>query len=359
MHYMFCPAIMFETKNSPDLLFGNQKHKDQYYYKHTIMATPQRLDSLRRKVAIVTGAGGGLGREYALALAAYGARVVVNDYGGGVDGSRGSIDRARAVADEITARGGIAIPDAHDVSVETDVQALVALATREWGAVHILVNNAGVLGSLSTHDKFNVASFRKVWEVSVLGTMLLISRVYPIMQKQNYGRIINTASDGIYGLGIGGDSAYPSSKGAVFAMTRDIGRFSPQHGIKINGVLPSAVSRMTDLSPTIKPLSHKYFPTAAVAPFVCALASDECPVSGELFSVGAYRAARTTLATFPGHSNASNAEDYIANFDRVMGDTADIYVPTGCMDQVSYTIRNATGIDLGNLSASSDAKILQ
>jgi NAD(P)-dependent dehydrogenase (short-subunit alcohol dehydrogenase family) len=275
--------------------------------------------------------------------------VIVNDYGGTLDGMRGTISRAQSVVDEITANGGTAVADGHDISQQSETIAIVNDAVANFGTVHILVNNAGTAGAMSAHDNVNIQSFTRVWEIAALGSILMLSAVYPIMQKQGFGRIINTSSDSIYGLGAGGDAGYCSSKGAVFAMTRDLGKFSAQHGIKINGVLPSAASRMSDLSPTIKRITREYFPTALVAPFVCALAADECPVSGELFSVGGGRAARTSFVTFPGHSKEETAEGYIAHFDEVMGKVEDAYVPSDCLDQVSYAIKHATGIDLGKI----------
>jgi NAD(P)-dependent dehydrogenase (short-subunit alcohol dehydrogenase family) len=313
------------------------------------MSDPPQLTSLKDKVAIVTGAGGGLGREYALLLASYGAKVVVNDYGGNMEGLRGDVSRAQSVVDEIVAKGGVAIADGHDVSLQSEAQEIIQDAVKHFGTVHILVNNAGTAGQMSAHDAVNVPSFRRVWEIASLGTILLISAVYSVMEKQGFGRIINTSSDSIYGFGGGGDGGYASSKGAVFALTRDMGKFSPRHGIKINGVLPSAVSRMSDLSPLIKRITREHFPTSKVAPFVCALAAEECPVSGELFSVGGGRAARTTLATFVGHANEDKAEGYLAHFDEVMGSSKDVYIPVDCLDQVSYAIKHATGIDVGKI----------
>lgn len=311
-----------------------------------------KLTSLRGRVAIVTGAGGGLGREYALLFAAYGTRVIVNDYGGTLDGERGTSARAQAVVDEIRAKGGEATADGHDVSIQTEVQQLVQLALDTYGTVDILVNNAGTAGQASAHDNINVPSFRRTWEIAALGTAMLVSAVYPTMEKQGYGRIINTSSDSLIGMGAGGDGGYVSSKGAVFGLTRDLGRMSPRHGIKINGVLPSAASRMSDLSPVIKRITHQYFKTHLVADFVLALASEECPVSGELFSVGGGRAARTTLATVPGHANESSPEGYLKNFDKVMGDSSDLYVPSDTLDLVSYAIKHATGEDLGTIELS-------
>lgn len=309
--------------------------------------------SLAGQVAIVTGAGGGLGREYALLFARRGAKVVVNDYGGSLDGVKGSISRAQQVVEEINAAGGEAMADGHDVSVRSEVQQLVGNVLETYGTVHILVNNAGTAGQMSSHDNVNEPSFRRTWEIAALGTILLISTVWPAMEKQKYGRIITTCSDSLYGFGGGGDGGYASSKGAVLGLTKDLGKFSPRHGIMINGVLPSAASRMSDLSPVIKKITRTYFDPAKVAVFVAALASKECPVSGELFSVGGGRASRTTLATFPGFCSET-PEGYLENFDRVMGHLADVYVPTDCLDQVSYAIQHATGIHLGRIDLNGD-----
>jgi NAD(P)-dependent dehydrogenase (short-subunit alcohol dehydrogenase family) len=312
------------------------------------MATHTKLASLKGKVAIITGAGGGLGREYALALASHGVKVVVNDYGGSLGGQRGTSSRAQSAVDEIVAAGGEAIADGHDISNKQEVESMVSDAVAIFGTVHILINNAGIPGQFGAgNGKVSVdpALFLRTIEIAALGTILCTSAVYPIMDKQKYGRIINTSSDTIFGMGSGGDGGYAASKGAVFAMTRDLGRFSTNDGIKINGVLPSASSRMSALDPVTKKICEEHFSAAKVAQFVCALAAEECPVSGELFSVGAGRAARTTLATVPG-SNQERVEGYLENFDKVMGVGQSLYVPKDCLDQVSYTVRNATGSEL-------------
>jgi NAD(P)-dependent dehydrogenase (short-subunit alcohol dehydrogenase family) len=121
--------------------------------------------SLKDNIAIVTGAGGGLGREYALLLASLDARVVVNDYGGTVDGSRGTITRAQSVVDEIKALGGHALADGHDISVQTEVKELVRATVEAFRTVHIVVNNAGIAGQMSAHDAVNVESFTWTWRL--------------------------------------------------------------------------------------------------------------------------------------------------------------------------------------------------
>jgi len=299
--------------------------------------------SVKGRIAIVTGAGGGLGREYALALAAAGAKVVVNDYGGTLDGKAGDSARARSVVNEIIATGGTAISDGHDVSI--DAKKIIARTLNAFGTVDILVNNAGILGKPSSHDDLDGAAFMRVVEIGLLGTQLMTSAVYAIMREKKWGRIINVASNAIYGFGAGGDCAYAASKGAIYAVTKDLGRFSVRDGIKINGVMPSGWSRMGDISEGTKKITRTFFDPAKVAPFVVLLSSEECPVSGEMFTCSAGRAVRETLATFPG-SNAGTAEGWLKDWDNVMGKTEDVYFADGCLDHVKYMVKNALGEDM-------------
>jgi NAD(P)-dependent dehydrogenase (short-subunit alcohol dehydrogenase family) len=305
--------------------------------------------SVKGRIAIVTGSGGGLGREYALLLASQGAKVVVNDYGGTLDGQAGSSARAEAVASEITKSGGVAIADGHDVSVKADAIKIVERAVAEFGRVDILVNNAGISGKPSSHADLDGAAFMRVMEIAVLGSQYMTSAVWEIMERQNYGRIVNISSDAIVGFGAGGDCAYSASKGAVFAITRDIGRFSSSQGIKINAILPSGASRMGDLSDASKLITRTYFDAKKCAPMVVALCSEECPVSGECFTTGAGRAARMTLATFPGHSHESTAQGFLENWSDVYGQAKDVYFPTDTLDHVRYGVKHASGRDVPDI----------
>ena len=214
--------------------------------------------SLKSKVAIVTGGGRGLGRLYALALASHGAKVLINDYGGDLEGAVGTIAVAQAVVDEILSKGGIAV--AHNGDVAVDSKAIVETAVREFGTVHILINNAGILGKMSPHDNVDPRAFMRVLESSALGTAMMTTAVYPFMAKQKYGRIVNSSSNAMYGLGSGGDCAYGAAKAAVFAMTRQLGRWSERDGIKINCTMPAAASRMGDVSAGTKHVTRTYFP---------------------------------------------------------------------------------------------------
>jgi NAD(P)-dependent dehydrogenase (short-subunit alcohol dehydrogenase family) len=220
--------------------------------------------SVQGKVAVVTGAGLGLGRLYALALAARGAKVLVNDYGGNLEGEAGTVTRAQSVVDEIKAAGGIAV--AHNGDVSRDAKDIVQAAVQEFGTVDILINNAGITGKISPHDNVDSAAFMRVLEISVLGTALVTSAAYSVMARQRYGRIVNVSSNAIYGFGAGGDCAYGAAKGATFAMSRELGRWSERDGIKINCIMPSAASRMTDLSEGTKKVSAYFPPEVSVFP---------------------------------------------------------------------------------------------
>ncbi|KAJ9501999.1 hypothetical protein H2202_002063 [Exophiala xenobiotica] len=301
--------------------------------------------SVQGKVAVVTGAGLGLGRLYALALAARGAKVLVNDYGGNLEGQAGAITRAQSVVDEIKAAGGIAV--AHNGDVSRDAKDIVQAAVQEFGTVDILINNAGITGKISPHDNVDSAAFMRVLEISVLGTALVTSAAYSVMAKQRYGRMVNVSSNAIYGFGAGGDCAYGAAKGATFAMSRELGRWSERDGIKINCIMPSAASRMTDLSEGTKKVSA-YFPPEGVVPFVVALCSEECPTSGEVFTASANRAARETLATFPG-VNSDNPEGYLKDWDKVMGKGDVPYLADSTLDQVKYIIRHAHGTEMEDI----------
>lgn len=155
--------------------------------------------SFRDQVAIVTGAGGGLGRSHALMLAAHGAAVVINDFGGARDGSGGSTEAAEAVVREITEAGGRAIADGGNVTSEADMEAMVARTLSAFGRVDVLVNNAGILRD-RTFAKMTIDDFRAVVDVHLMGTTIATKAVWATMREQNYGRVLVTSStSGSYG----------------------------------------------------------------------------------------------------------------------------------------------------------------
>ncbi len=196
------------------------------------------------KVAIITGAGGGLGRSHALALAARGARVVVNDMGGSVNGSGGADTAAAKVVAEIVELGGEAIADHCDITDVDAVAAMVATAVDKWGRVDILINNAGILRDKS-FIKAELDDFRKVIDVHLMGSVICSKAVWPHMVEQNYGRILMTTSaSGIYGNF--GQANYGAAKSGVVGLMNVLAIEGERKGIRVNSLAPTAATRMTE-----------------------------------------------------------------------------------------------------------------
>lgn len=196
------------------------------------------------QVAIVTGAGGGLGREHALALAARGAAVVVNDLGGARDGTGGSSAAAQAVVAEIQALGGQAMADGASVTDPQAVQAMVDAAMARWGRIDILVNNAGVLRD-KTFAKMTLEDFRFVVDVHLMGAVNCTKAVWEIMRNQNYGRIVmTTSSSGLYGNF--GQANYGAAKMALVGLMQTLAIEGQKTDIRVNCLAPTAHTRMTE-----------------------------------------------------------------------------------------------------------------
>ena len=195
------------------------------------------------QVAIVTGAGNGLGRAHALALAERGAKVVVNDLGGARDGSGGSSEAAQEVVRLIKERGGDAIANGANVAVFAEVEQMVAQAMEAWGRVDILVNNAGILRD-KTFAKMDLKDFDIVMDVHLKGSVNCTKAVWEIMREQEYGRIVmTTSSSGLYGNF--GQSNYGAAKMAVVGFMNTLVLEGQKYGIKVNALAPAAATRMT------------------------------------------------------------------------------------------------------------------
>ncbi|MFZ6800640.1 SDR family NAD(P)-dependent oxidoreductase [Undibacterium sp. Di24W] len=196
------------------------------------------------RVAIVTGAGGGLGREHALALAKRGAKVVVNDLGGARDGSGSSATAAQAVVDEIIAAGGEAIANSASVTDFAAVQAMVQATLDKWGRIDILINNAGILRDKS-FGKMELDDFKLVIDVHLMGSVNCCKAVWPVMTAQNYGRIMmTTSSSGLYGNF--GQSNYGAAKMALVGLMQTLSIEGAKHDIRVNALAPTAATRMTN-----------------------------------------------------------------------------------------------------------------
>lgn len=244
------------------------------------------------RVAIVTGAGGGLGKQHALALAARGAKVVVNDLGGARDGSGGSTSAAQAVVDEIRAAGGEAIANSASVTDFDAVQAMVQQAMDAWGRVDILVNNAGILRD-KTFAKMDLADFRLVLDVHLMGAVHCTKAVWPIMTAQKYGRIVmTTSSTGLYGNF--GQSNYGAAKLALVGLMQTLALEGAKHDIRVNCLAPTAATRMTaDLMPEAVLQALK---PEAVVPAMLVLASADAPTRTTLCAgAGSVEAAHITM----------------------------------------------------------------
>ncbi len=244
------------------------------------------------RVAIVTGAGGGLGRLHALGLAQRGAKVLVNDLGGAVDGSGGSVTAAQKVVDEIRAAGGEAIANGASVTDWDAVQAMVQQAVDTWGRVDILVNNAGILRDKS-FAKMDMADFRLVVDVHLMGAAHCAKAVWPHMVAQKYGRIaMTTSSTGLYGNF--GQTNYGAAKLAQVGMMQTLAIEGAKNGIHVNALAPTAATRMTE--GLLPPEVLAALKPEAVVPAMLVLASEQAPTRTILCAgAGTYEAAHITL----------------------------------------------------------------
>lgn len=248
------------------------------------------------KVAIITGAGGGLGRSHALDLARRGALVVVNDLGGASDGTGQSTTAAQAVVDEITAIGGEAIANYDSVATPEGGAGIVQTAIDTFGRIDIIINNAGILRDTSfknmTPDQLN-----PVLDVHLRGAFYVTQPAWQIMRDQGYGRIINTSSGaGIFGNF--GQTNYGAAKMGLVGFTRVLAVEGAKNNIKANAIAPVAKTRMTE--ELLGAAADRLAPEL-VTPIVTYLAHEDCLVSGEVYSVGGGRVARVFVGVTPGH----------------------------------------------------------
>ncbi len=225
------------------------------------------------KVAIVTGAGGGLGRCHAIELAKRGAKVVVNDLGGSVDGTGAGSEAAQSVVAEIEAAGGEAIANGANVAKYDEVQAMVKQAMDKWGRVDILVNNAGILRDKS-FAKGELDDFKLVLDVHLMGTVNCTKACWEIMREQQYGRIVvTTSSSGLYGNF--GQTNYGSAKMGVIGMMNTLCQEGAKYNIKVNALAPTAGTRMTE--GLIPEEAFKLLTPETVTPAVLYLVSEDAP----------------------------------------------------------------------------------
>ena len=276
------------------------------------------------RVAVVTGAGRGIGRAYALLLADRGASVVVNDLGSSMEGEGVDAGPASTVAAEIVDAGGVAIADKSDVATESGAQALVDAAVEQFGRIDILVNNAGII-RWAGFPEADADNLERHLAVHVNGSFNTTRAAWPHMVEQRYGRVVMTTSAGLFGLPT--NLSYATAKGAVIGMTRSLSTAGAKRGIKLNLIAPAAGTRMggegmEGMDPEL------------VAPMVAFLAHEACPVNGEIYAAGAGRFARIFIAQSPGYVHPTGeptVEDVAENWATINDETG-YSVPTGLID---------------------------
>lgn len=296
------------------------------------------------RAGIVTGAGQGLGRAYALDLAARGAAVVVNDMPGS--------PAAESVVEEIRANGGRAITSLHSVAEEAGGMAIVADAAAAFGRVDFLVSNAGILRP-GFFDELAVETIEATIDVHLLGAFHVGRAAYRLMRAVGYGRIVNICSASIFGFPA--QSPYSAAKGGILGLTHTMAQEGAAHGIRVNAVLPASATPMTmealsgknpvpgfaadeEWNKARATMMPRYHPEG-VAALVTLLASEACPVTGQAFSAMAGRYARVFLGIADGWlapDDQMTAEGILARFDEV-GDVSRHIVPTRARDEFLQT----------------------
>ncbi|MDT7549852.1 MAG: hypothetical protein QOE84_2246 [Actinomycetota bacterium] len=283
------------------------------------------------RVAIVTGAGGGLGRTYALDLAARGAAVVVNDLGGSVNGEGGDHTAAQKVVDEITSKGGQAVPNFDSVSTPEGGESIVKTAVSEFGKVDIVINNAGFLRDKS-FTKLDWSDLDAVIDVHLKGAFYVSQPAFRVMKENNYGRFVFTASNATFGNF--GQTNYAAAKMGLVGLSNTIAVEGARNGILSNVIMPVAKTRMTE--ELLGEFAEKLAPEL-VTPMVAYLSSEACTTTHGAYSAAGGRYARVFWGLgqgwFAGKEAQPTAEDIAAHFEEIDGREGYI-VPGGTTDEI-------------------------
>ncbi|MFE5027441.1 SDR family NAD(P)-dependent oxidoreductase [Streptomyces sp. NPDC056656] len=294
------------------------------------------------RVAVVTGAGRGIGRAYALLLAQRGAKVVVNDLGGTMEGGGADSGPAHAVVEEIRAAGGTAVADTHDISTQVGGAAVIDTALEHFGRIDVLVNNAGIIeyGDLSQVDLGNL---ERHLAVHPHGSFTTMWAAWPQFVEQGYGRVVLTTSSGVFGMAE--NLSYAAAKGGLIGLARSARLAGEPHDIKVNLVAPAAYTRMAGGDPLGEDTAKSPAPAMspdAIAPLVAYLAHESCPVNGEIYTAGAGRFARLFLGSTEGYLHPDprpGVEDVAANWDTV-NDEKGYYVPGSTLEWSGSFLRH-------------------
>jgi NAD(P)-dependent dehydrogenase (short-subunit alcohol dehydrogenase family) len=300
------------------------------------------------QVAVITGAGRGLGKEYALLLASRGARVVVNDIGGSVTGDGSNSEAAEAAADEIRQHGGQAVADNHSVTSPEGGRAIIDTALDAWERLDIVINNAGIVRDAPFED-MSAEQFEPLLDVHLRGAFHVTRPAWKVMREQGYGRILNTTSAaGI--LGNAGMSNYGSAKTGLIGFTRVLAAEGAEHNIKVNAVAPIAYTRMLAhsvdtagqpddaaaqavLDDLVSQYLQKLDP-GLVAPVAAFLTHRDCPVTGEIYTVGAGHVSRFFIGRTKGFYSPELSIEQVRDHLDEIRDEAGYTVPGGPADEM-------------------------
>ena len=286
--------------------------------------------SFENRTVIVTGAGNGLGKAYALDLGSRGAKVVVNDLGGAVDGSGSGSTPADEVVNEIIANGGEAVANYDSVATKEGGASIVQTAIDNFGTVDAVINNAGILRDKS-FAKMEEEDLNAIIDVHLKGTFFVCQPAFIQMKEQGYGRFVNVSSpSGLFGNF--GQLNYGAAKMGIVGLTNVLAIEGAKYNIKANVIAPNAATRMTE--ELFGEDMSKLLTVDNITPLVVYLASEQCDVTHEIFSAGGGRFARIGISTDVGYFNASaKAEDIFANIGEIRDLSNPIY-PTSLADEL-------------------------
>ena len=290
------------------------------------------------KVAVVTGAGGGLGKQHALLLASRGARVVVNDLGGSVSGEGANKGPAEEVAEEVRAQGGEAVSDGNSVSTPEGGEAIIQTALDTFGRVDIVINNAGILRDKTFHNT-TPELLNPVIDVHLKGAFYVTRPAWIKMREQGYGRVVNTSS-GSGVIGNFGQTNYGAAKMGLVGLTRVLALEGAKYNIKVNAIAPVARTRMTEelMGDAVSRLDPEL-----VSPLVAWLVHEDVPVSGEIYTVGGGRVARFFIGMTNGYYNPKlTVEDVRDHFSEVRDETG-YTVPTNASEEFALLFKLMQG----------------
>ncbi|MGZ4694474.1 MAG: SDR family oxidoreductase [Acidimicrobiales bacterium] len=289
-------------------------------------ASPLSYDG---RVALITGAGGGLGRSHALELARRGARVVVNDLGGAVDGTGSSTSAAEAVVQEIEALGGEVVANADSIATPEGGAAVVQTALDAFGRIDVIINNAGILRDTSFKN-MSAEMLDPVLDVHLRGAFNVTRPAWTLMRDQGYGRIVNTTSGaGLFGNF--GQANYGAAKMGLVGLTRVLAVEGHKNDIRANVIAPIARTRMTE---EILGDKADQLDPELISPLVAYLAHESCDHNGTIYSVGGGRVARVFLGVTPGIVDPELTAESIADSIDQIDDTEGFFIPSRLNDEI-------------------------